>query len=198
MRCRAAGVVARDFDHRAGLGGETPLRDLLEDQVQAGGRGAAGQEAQMPGVDAHDGIGAPQRRCTPCCRAVAAVADHHRIGRLFARALSVDLFRRNADARKLFGQRRELLVDGVVEPEMRKASNSSDLPGGVRQLAAGKYDFHRRSFEKISNFTTPRRYRKPVRASSGSPGATWFNIGDGAVRIPASSGAAADGSRMQI
>lgn len=72
----------------------------------------------MPGVDAHDG-----NRCAAETvhafeqRAVAAVADHHRIGRLFARALSVDLFRRNADARKLFGQRRELLVDGVVESE---------------------------------------------------------------------------------
>ena len=46
----------------------------------------------MPGVDAHDG-----NRCAAETvhafeqRAVAAVADHHRIGRLFARALSVDL-----------------------------------------------------------------------------------------------------------
>ena len=77
------GVVARDFDHRAGLGGEMSLRDLLEDQVQAGGRGA-GQEAQMPGVDAHDG----NRRAAETVhafeqRAVDAVAAHGFVFALF-------------------------------------------------------------------------------------------------------------------
>lgn len=73
LRVGLLGIVARGFDHRAGLGGEASCRDLFEDQVQPGARGA-GQEPEVPGIDAHDGDrGAAEAVYAFKQRAVAAV-----------------------------------------------------------------------------------------------------------------------------
>lgn len=76
LRVGLLGIVACGFDHRAGLGGEASCRYLFEDQVQPGARGA-GQEPEVPGIDAHDGDrGAAEAVYAFEQCAVAAVTDH--------------------------------------------------------------------------------------------------------------------------
>ena len=156
---RVTGEFARDAQHRARLGRDVAFGYLAEDQVQPVARGA-GQKPQVPGVDAHDGNRRAAETVHPFeQRSVASVADHDGFGRLFADVAAVDPFGRERRSRGLLHQGGELLVDGVIEAESSDRSDQlADLLGGVGDLRAGKkYDFHRRSFEKISNFTTPER-----------------------------------------
>ena len=159
LRFGLSGEFARDAQHRARLGRDVAFGYLAEDQVQPVARGA-GQKPQVPGVDAHYGNRRAAETVHPFeQRSVASVADHDGFGRLFADVAAVDPFGRERRSRGLLHQGGELLVDGVIEAESSDRSDQlADLLGGVGDLRAGKkYDFHRRSFEKISNFTTPER-----------------------------------------
>ena len=153
--------IALDGEQRAGFGGDLSGRDVVEYQVKPGARGA-GQESQVPGVDPHHGDRGSAEAVHPFeQRSVASVADHDGSGRLFADVTAVDLLGRERYSGGLPHDGGKLLVDCVIESGcVDRLEQLADLLGGVGDLRAGKkYDFHRRSFEKISNFTTPIRIR---------------------------------------
>ena len=156
LRVGLAREVPLDVELRAGFGLQPSLGNVFEQVVEAG-LGGAGEESEVAGVDAHDGDRGAAQPVHPFeQRAVAAVADHHRTVGLPAHVPAVDLFGRYGLAECLLDQRCKLLVDREIESETVDGfEEPADLPGGVGDQGPGKkYDFHRRSFEKIRNFTT--------------------------------------------
>ena len=63
----------------------------------------------------------------------------------------------------------ELFVYGIFGSEAAdRIEQQADFLGCAGDLRAGKkYDFHRRSFEKISNFTTPEKALGPHGGGTG-------------------------------
>ena len=161
---------AFDVEQRAGFGLDATFGDLAEEESDVA-VGGAGEESEVPGVDAHDGDGGSVEAVHAFEQgSVAAVADHERVDGLVADLLAVDSAGREGASGSMPEDGCELHVDGEVESELFDgAEHFAEHLGLVCNPGAGKkYDFHRRSFEKIRNFTTPEVSLCRVRSGFGT------------------------------
>ena len=152
------GEYALDVEQRAGFGLYFSFGDLLEEEPDVA-VWSAGEESEVPGVDPHDGDrGTVESVYAFEQGSVAAVADHERVGRLLADLRSVNLPGWEIAPGSVSENGCKFHIYGEIESEAFDGSEHfAEHFGFVGDPGPGKkYDFHRRSFEKIRNFTTPK------------------------------------------